>query len=148
MSQADLSNDPIPGVFRVLEAFYGSTRMARMWGDQDAAELAGYWRSQLEGVPHKAIEYALNHLPESVPPTVGEFRRLCLQWSPPASPRLEAPRISREEMARRAQAEREAVQAIQPRQGVEWARAILERAKHERVPVAHVDMAKRALGQS
>lgn len=140
------TDDAVRSIFRVFEAFYGSARMARMWGEQDPGELVGYWVQQLDGVQRAAIQYALNHLPESMPPTVGEFRRLCTQWTPPAAPQLEAPRMSRKETAKRAEIERQAAAAIRPRRGTEWAAAILELAKRERVPIAHVQMAKRALG--
>lgn len=138
-------DDPIVLLFETLRAFYGASRMERAFGDVDVSVLIPTWRVQLDGVRREAIEYALRNLPASFPPTAGEFRALCLQYRGNEAPALPHRPLSRKEQAQRARALREAMGAVRGRPGKDWAHRILERARTERLPVAVVEMARKAL---
>ena len=59
-------------------------RYTKRWAEEvaeiDLGELRDEWRRQLAGFDLRAIRWALDCLPDSRPPTVGEFRALCRTW--------------------------------------------------------------------
>ena len=84
----------IDDLFKVLMAEYGN-RFVRLYDGHDMAEVKARWTEKLDGLKPHHIAYALRHLPESTPPTAGEFLKLCL-LAPPAPVRaLPAPKPDR-----------------------------------------------------
>ena len=88
----------IDDLFRVLMAEYGN-RFVRLYDGHDMTEVKARWAEKLDGLKPHHIAYALRHLPESTPPTAGEFLKLCL-LAPPAPVRaLPAPKPDRKRLA-------------------------------------------------
>lgn len=58
---------------------YGS-KLDSMWSGVKPEELRAHWANELAGFQDmpEAIGHALDNLPESFPPTLGEFKKLCL----------------------------------------------------------------------
>jgi hypothetical protein len=73
---------PLPWVdslFGRLAVRYGAA-WSRMWDGVDVALVKADWAAELSGLQlHPAsIAYGLDHLPPDRPPTVGQFRALCI----------------------------------------------------------------------
>lgn len=137
----------VEALFRRLLGVYGN-RFTRMWGDLGEAgvtpeQVKAIWARELGSITPEQIRHALDHLPESSPPTVLEFRRLCLQAPVMAPPALPAPKA---DPAAVAQAVGRAMAAPAQHDPKGWARRLLARVEAgERLPIAHVQMARQAL---
>jgi hypothetical protein len=86
---ADLAR--IELVFARLLVRYGAAWRGKWAGVEPAAVLAD-WHSQLAGFPDSALLYALDNLPMDFPPTVGQFREVCLRAPAPRLPALPEPK--------------------------------------------------------
>ena len=61
-----------------LAVRYGS-RWSAMWAGVPMEAVKADWAQCLEGMTSRAIRYALDNLPDERPPTVAQFKKLCLQ---------------------------------------------------------------------
>lgn len=79
-------------VFRKLTVIYGRDFMAR-WEGLKTEDVIDDWAEELAGFVNwpEAIAWALKNLPEGKPPTVIEFRALCLKAPKPDRPALPEP---------------------------------------------------------
>lgn len=142
-----MRNEWVEALFRRLLGVYGS-RFTRMWGDLGDAgvtadEVKAIWARELGSITPEQIRHALDHLPESSPPTVLEFRRLCLQAPVMAPPALPAPKANPAAVAAAVQRAMAGPGQLDPRA---WARRLLARVEAgERLPHAQVQAARRAL---
>lgn len=114
----------------------------------DENDLIDDWARQLQRVSNGAIYHALNHLPEKFPPTVGEFKALCLQRPERAYRALPAPdsRIPREEKTAILKRLGEVLKPKADTERLAWAREL--RDKHKaggHVTEAEVTMYRTAL---
>ncbi|TCP06578.1 hypothetical protein [Caldimonas thermodepolymerans] len=133
----------VEALFRRLLGAYGN-RFTRMWEGVDPEAVKATWADELDGIKLEQIKHALAHLPEGAPPTAMEFRRLCLQAPTYAPKALPSPRATREVVERAVARAMAAPAQADPKA---WARRLLERVRSgERLPRAHVVMARRALG--
>lgn len=79
----------IDKIFQKLTIAYGQDFLDR-WRDIDIDDVKADWATELAGFKERpeAIAHALNHLPDSKPPTVFEFRKLCINAPRPAGQEL------------------------------------------------------------
>lgn len=66
-------------LFNRFSLAYGS-RFTNMWNANDPEEMLAYWSRELGCFTENTgpLLFGLEHLPDSNPPTLGEFRKLCL----------------------------------------------------------------------
>lgn len=131
----------VEALFSRLTVRYGAPWLA-LWAGVDLAAVKADWSNELAGIGADAIKYALDHLPPDRPPTVGQFRLLCLN-RPPAAPALPAPKPD-PEVARKALA---AIN-VSPsgRAALQWAHELRKRdIAGERLTKAQRDMWRAAL---
>jgi hypothetical protein len=116
----------VESLFRRFLGVYGN-RFTRMWDGVDPEIVKATWSEELGRINPEAIRYALEHLPETNPPTVLEFRRLCLAAPQPATlpPQLPAPPADPARLAKELAPLREAIQrrSENPREWAEKLRA-------------------------
>ena len=74
-----LSDLVILGLFKKFQAYYLSKWTTPMAGIEEIA--MNEWAKILGGITPEQMEYGLNNLPEEWPPTVFEFKELCI-WEP------------------------------------------------------------------
>lgn len=111
-------------IFDKLSLTYGAA-WVRKWEGVDGAAVRADWGHELRGFqqsPH-AIKHALEHLPPAEPPTVLQFRDMCLKAPQFAPKALPAPPADPASVAKA----RAAVEKIGRRQDREWAHALRER---------------------
>jgi hypothetical protein len=74
-----LPREWIERLFKRLSLEYGS-RFTNMWSSNDPEDMIDFWAGELACFYDNkaAIQYGVEHLPETFPPTAAEFRRLCL----------------------------------------------------------------------
>ncbi len=72
-----LPDNWIDALFARLTGLYGN-RFSNMWANIDVKLIRQTWAQELAGVKPSAIKYALDHLPEDFPPTVLQFRKICI----------------------------------------------------------------------
>lgn len=140
----------IDRIFNRLTAVYGS-RFANQWAGERLGMAREAWSDELRRFAQdwNALQYALDHLPASHPPTAMEFRDLAQAGKRP-------PSVSREEVGPRPSPE--AVQALlgpirafgRPLDRHAWARRILakEAAGDRTLTLTQKRMAHEALGFS
>lgn len=99
----------VESLFARLSATYGN-RFSRMWEAVDAEAVKSVWAETLGSIDPKSVRHALDNLPPTYPPTVMEFRALCLS-SPVLAPlpMLTADPIAPAEAARIAKAAKSAL---------------------------------------
>lgn len=142
--QSALPEQWVDRIFQKLAVTYGRDFLSR-WEGLDIGAVKGDWGHELRGFQQSpdAIKHALEHLPHDKPPTVLEFRELCLKAPKYAPKALPAPKPDPAVV-------REVMGALKPAGEYDrlgWAKRLLGRAAGgEKLPKAHVDMAKRALG--
>ncbi len=90
-------------IFTKLSLTYGRDFLSR-WEGLELDDVKADWAHELSGmaVRPERIRYALENLPASKPPTVLEFRNLCMQAHFDELPALPAP-ISKEQIERNLQ---------------------------------------------
>lgn len=89
-----MSKRPIDELFAKLVVRYGS-EWFRQWQGVDEELVKQDWMDQLGGLSMRAIRYGIENLPTSKPPTVGQFKALCLNVPPPPVKALPAPKPDR-----------------------------------------------------
>lgn len=65
----------------------------RKWDGVDADAVKADWERELSGISGNAIRYALEHLPPEFPPTVAQFKALCISRPEPERKWLPAPKV-------------------------------------------------------
>ncbi len=75
-----LPADWVDRIFERLALVYGHS-FSRRWEGMDAHQVKQVWARELAGYERrpKALQYALQHLPQSEPPTAIAFRLLCVK---------------------------------------------------------------------
>lgn len=143
--QSSLPEAWVDRIFQKLALTYGRTFLNR-WEGMDINAVKEDWGHELRGFQQSpdAIKHALEHLPPDKAPTVLEFRDLCLKAPKYAAKALPAPKPDPAVV-------REVMGAInKPTSDYDrlgWAKRLLGRvAGGEKLPKAHIDMAKRAIG--
>ena len=133
-------------IFDKLSVTYGSA-WVRKWEGVDGAQVRADWGHELRGFQQSpnAIKHALEHLPPAEPPTVLQFRDLCLkapQFSPKALP---APPADPAVVAKA----REAAKTIGGRADRAWAHALKAREERgDRLSIAQKVMWRDALREA
>lgn len=121
---------------------YGAAWL-RMWEGIDQEAVKADWAEELDGVSADSLSYALDHLPPERPPTVAQFKALALNRVPNALPALPAPKADPQRVAQIVGGIKRPDGWRHPKQ---WARDLLaRRASGDRIPVAHLTMARAAL---
>ncbi len=123
---------------------YG-TGWLRMWEGIDQEAVKADWAEELHGLSGESLAYALDHLPADRPPTATQLKALALNRTNHSGPLLPSPKADPQRVA-------EIVSAIKRPDGwrdpKQWARDLLaRRSSGDRIPMAHVEMARRALGE-
>ena len=90
-----LRSDWVDAIFTRLSVRYGS-EWVRKWDGVDIAAVKADWASELAGLASNpdAIKHALAHLPADRPPTVTQFRALCIGTPEIAVVQLKGPASS------------------------------------------------------
>lgn len=70
----------------------------RKWDGIDPLAVKADWANELAGMSSAAIAYALDHLPDDKPPSVSQFKRLCINRPHYAQPALPAPKADKEKV--------------------------------------------------
>jgi hypothetical protein len=143
-----LSSRWIDALFARLLVRYGASWL-RMWDGVEIEAVKADWSRMLAGFKESAIRHALDHLPDSKPPTAGEFRALCARTPEYAPPALPAPRTDIERVRRVLALAKDAVST----QGVDRltrAQALLARAERGeiRLTQAQKDWARDVLART
>ena len=92
MNDAVLPLPWVEKIFKKLTLVYGRDFMSR-WEGQSINDVIDDWAEELSGLKGwpEAITYALQNLPAGKPPTVLEFRAICLKAPKPDRPALPEP---------------------------------------------------------
>ena len=87
-------------IFRKLTLVYGRDFTAR-WEGLKSEDVIDDWAEELSGFANwpEAISWALQNMPEGKPPTVIEFRAICLKAPKPNRPALPEPKADPERVA-------------------------------------------------
>lgn len=93
-----MSNRPIDELFGRLLVRYGADWL-RQWQGVDEEMVKQDWMREMAGLPMRAIRYGMEHLPTGKPPTVGQFKTLCLNAPPPLVKALPSPKPDRARLA-------------------------------------------------
>lgn len=130
-------------IFDKLSLTYGAA-WVRKWEGVDGAAVRADWGHELRGFqqsPH-AIKHALEHLPPSEPPTVLQFRDLCLKAPQFAPKALPSPPADPAAVARA----RESVRGIGRRMDRQWPMNLRDREQRgDRLTAAQREMWREAL---
>lgn len=145
-----MSSLPIPWVEQIFErlSFTYGAKVARMWSGVDPDKLKAHWARELYGfMDHPdAFAHALGHLDPDEPPNLEQFKRLCISSPKKAAPALPGPKP---DPARVADVIAQASKPIDGNGPKTWALRLLRRAEcGEKIPVAHLRMARQALGEN
>jgi hypothetical protein len=134
----------VNSIFERLTLVYGHDFLRR-WEGLDLAAVKASWAEELAGLHTNsaAIKHALAHLPAGQPPTVIQFRALCIARPEPEQKLLNSPRASSELVAALVA---KALEAVAPAHGVEWAHRLRRREQQaERLTAAQRAMLRQAL---
>lgn len=123
---------------------YGSKWLS-MWAGVPEDAVKADWSEQLAAVTPAGVRFALDNLPDEFPPTVGQFRSLCLTQQRPElqAPALPAPsreglkRIASELQAGRVELETPAEWMQRLRRDVLAGNASMARLRHYRIAAAN-----------
>lgn len=136
----------IDRIFERLTLTYGQEFLAR-WRDIDMKAVKTDWLHELARFEHwpEAIAFALDHLPSGKPPTVLQFRDLCLQAPAKQVPQLPAPQANPDRMKSEIAKLKESM-SVKPASKVrdrDWAHRILNRFESgEKISPAVIRMAR------
>jgi hypothetical protein len=115
---------------------YGAAWIAKYQGIPDALVKAD-WAEELAGIRGEAIRHALEHLPPDFPPSVMQFRDLCLRAPEAPMARLPAPKADPERVAAELKRMADMRRGAKP---LQWAYALQEREQQGH----HLTAAQRA----
>ncbi len=141
----------IEKIFHKLTVAYGRDFLGR-WEGIPLADVKADWAECLAGFVANpgAISYALDHLPDSKPPTALDFRTICIRAPSVNAPRLEAPKANPERVSEafgQLAKAREAVSAGMAVDHKAWAKRNIANAEAGLfVNVGPLRMSKQALG--
>lgn len=148
--ESSLPDAWVERIFATMRATYGAS-FDRQWECpvgvdpvKFGSDLKAHWGRELRGFQQNpaAIGHALDHLPEH-PPNLVQFRTLCTRRPDAAVPALPAPKPDPARVAEIVSGIARPAGARHPKQ---WARDLLDRQKSgERIPIAHLTMARAAL---
>lgn len=113
-------------IFTRMLVRYG-TAWTRMWEGVEPEAVKADWADQLSGFERNpdALKYALEHLPAERPPTVAQFKELCIRAPGPAYKALPPPK---RDPKKAAQVLGEIRSAFKPKeQPLQWAYDLQER---------------------
>lgn len=88
----------VESLFARLAVRYGAAWL-RQWDGVDIAAVKADWAEVLSGISPEAIKHALECLPIDRPPTVGQFRLLCVNRPVDCVRQLPAPKPTPERRA-------------------------------------------------
>ena len=144
----------IEKIFHKLTVAYGRDFLGR-WEGIPLDAVKADWADCLAGFEANpgAISYALDHLPDSKPPTAQDFRTICCRAPEAAVPRLEAPKPSPERVSEAFSQMAKAREAVSACRVVvdhkAWAKRIVANAAAGlAVNVGPLRMAHQALGMA
>lgn len=135
----------IDSIFARLSVRYGAA-WARMYEGLDVSAVKADWAQELAcyASDPEPIKYALEHLPTDWPPTVGQFKALCINKPLPEVKRLSPPEAKKESIERAKQLGIK----TEAKRGTSWAEALRKRELAcERLTSAQRAMWRAALGQ-
>ena len=135
-------------IFEKLTLVYGHDFLRR-WEGLDMRSVKADWAEELSGlhVNPDAIAHGLAHLPPGQPPTVLQFRALCISRPDPSAKRLGAPRATDEKVA--AAIEKAKLSIPASRMNLEWAHSLRKREQMcDRLTAAQRAMWREALGEN
>jgi hypothetical protein len=120
-AKSSLPDAWVARIFDKLTVTYGAA-WVRKWEGVDGAQVRADWGHELRGFQQSpnAIKHALEHLPPAEPPTVLQFRDLCLKAPQFNPPRLPAPPADPAVVAKVVSA----VKRPGQREDRDWARAL------------------------
>lgn len=72
-----LPSRTIDAIFTRMLVRYGAAWL-RVWDDVPMDAVKADWASELSGLSAESVRHALDNLPADRPPTVGQFRALCI----------------------------------------------------------------------
>lgn len=118
-----LKSETVDWIFARMLVRYGSGWAAK-WAGLPMDAVAADWAQELERVPPRAIAYALGYLPLEFPPTVAQFKAICLRCPDPVTPALPSPKADPQKVSAIVGTIRARIEA-QPR--LRWAHALAAR---------------------
>ena len=130
----------VDSIFARLAVRYGQAWM-RMWEGIDIAAVKTDWATELGGLDPEAIKHALANLPAERPPTIGQFKALCVNWHQPAPKQLRPPDAKKESIQR---AKEYGVQ-LSTRHPKQWAHDLAAREKNGGLTITQKRMWREAL---
>lgn len=138
-----LASATVDGIFAKLHVRYGAAWAAK-WNGIPIELVKADWSDELGGLSIQRLTHGLLHLPE-FPPTVQQFRLLCLSQHEPAPPALPP---ARGPIPARVAAELERLAKTQlDRPAKAWAHALKAREQAgERLTLGQKTMWRQALG--
>lgn len=119
---------PLPWVdslFARMTVRYGSAWL-NVWEGIAIDAVKADWASELAGVSANAISYALVNLPLDKPPTLGQFKALCIRAPVYTAPALKAPLADPQRVAEIVDGLRDKLERRKP---LQWAYDLQERDK-------------------
>lgn len=131
-------------LFARLAVRYG-TAWTRLWEGIDAGAVRADWANELAGLETnpEAIKHGLANLPADRPPTVTQFRALCIARPEPKPAALPAPTASEESVKA---AQRRASRVASAPGNKAWAHALRRREQQcERLSITQRSMWREAL---
>lgn len=102
---------------------YGSAWIAKYQGVPEQL-VKQDWANELAGIRGEAIRHALEHLPADFPPSVTQFRDLCLRAPEAPRPRIEAPKADPARVAAELKRMQDMQRGAKP---LQWAYMLQER---------------------
>lgn len=93
-----LQDSWVDAIFARLAVRYGAAWL-RMWEGIDIGAVKADWARELAGFNGEALKHALDNLPPERPPTVGQFKSLCINRPIPAEKQLPRPPAKEEAVA-------------------------------------------------
>lgn len=142
-SRSSLPDAWVARIFDKLTVTYGAAWL-RKWEGADVSAVRADWGHELRGFQQSpnAIKHALEHLPPADPPTVLQFRELCLK-APQFAPKQLPPPPADPAVVAKASA---VVKRLGTRLDRAWAIALREREQRgDKLTMAQKDMWREAL---
>lgn len=142
-TQSSLPEPWVDRIFDKMAVTYGSAWLNK-WEGLDIASVKANWGHELRGFQQspQAIKYALEHLPSDFPPTVLQFRDMCIRRPESLPKQLPAPKAD-DAVVKAVVGGLKRSAGVDPK---EWAYRLQERIRNgAKVTIAQRDMVKAAL---